>query len=504
MNIEVVEKYADRIFTYCVKRTNNLDDAQDLSQEIICEVLRAVEHTKINNLDAWIWKVAHNRYVKYLNGKKIRHISIYENGLIDTLVDRSHSQDLTDDCQAVFTALHGIAKNHRDLLVDRYVNELTYAELSEKYSLPEGTVKTRLHYGRKKLKERWRQSMETNRIYDRLNWFISGNGNVDVSYIDRQVPRAIVTACYEQAMSIEAISDATGIPCMYVEDEIPSLLHGEIICETSGKYLSNIIIHSEKTTNDIEEILLKASRRFAEQTAAILGEYMPQLRAIGFYGSDFSENRLWWSMIPVVWREACEQARKRHGLTERGAFPPRLDGGNGWVIVNEIGSEQHRYFSGCNGYFLENSKFYYYWSSKYFSEELNSFLYKLESRKISSAEFDKCGFDDVLTAECIKYNLVKNNRWSIPVFTKEQYEKFVALVKTISEPLSREVYPFVERVYDIMCRATPKHLHEQIKGVFGAEINSVIAMICDEMECNGSIETPKEDPFTGQIMLVLQ
>ena len=200
MNIEVVEKYADRIFAYCVKRTNNFDDAQDLSQEIICEVLRAIEHTEINNLDAWIWKVAHNRYVKYLNGKKIRHISIYENGLIDTLVDRSHSQDLTDDCQAVFTALHGIAKNHRDLLVDRYVNELTYAELSEKYSLPEGTVKTRLHYGRKKLKERWRQSMEINRIYDRLNWFISGNGNVDVSYIDRQVPRAI-WAQFHRALS---------------------------------------------------------------------------------------------------------------------------------------------------------------------------------------------------------------------------------------------------------------------------------------------------------------
>lgn len=504
MNIEFIENYVDRIFAYCIKRTNKLEDAQDLSQEIICEVLRATEHTDIKNYDAWIWKIAHNRYVKYLNGKKIRQISIYENGLIDTLIEEAEGTDLGPEHQAVFAALHSIAKNHRDLLVDRYVNELTYAELSEKYGLPEGTVKTRLHYGRKKLRERWQQSMETKRIYERLNWFISGNGNVDVSYIERQLPRAIVSACYEKAMSIEAISDATGIPCMYVEDEIPALLHGEILCESSGKYISNIIIHSEKTTNDIEGLLFKASGHFADKTTAILGEYMPQLRAIGFYGSDFSENRLWWSIIPVVWREACEQARKRHGITERGAFPPRLDGGNGWVIVNEIGSEQHRYFSGCNGYFLEKSKFYYYWSSKYFSEELNSFLYKLESRKIADTEFDKCGFDDVLTAECIKYNLVKNNRWSIPVFTKEQYEKFVALIKTISEPLSREVYPLVESVYDIMRRSIPKHLHEQIKGVFGAEINSVIAMICDVLEENARLERPQEDPFTGQIMLVLQ
>ena len=504
MDIEKIEEYVDSIFAYCIKRTGNMDDAQDLSQDIICEVLRAAAHTEIKSFEAWLWKIAHNRYVKYLNGKKKRHISIYENGLIDTLTDGGEESDRAEDCQAAFAALHGIAKSHRDLLVDRYINELSYAELSEKYGLPEGTVKTRLHYGRKKLRERWQQTLETKRVYEKINWFISGNGNVDVSYIERQLPRAIVTACYEKAMDIEAISDATGIPCMYVEDEIPALLHGEILGESAGKYISNIIIHSEKTTNEIEKILLNASGQFAEKTAAILRQHMPQLREVGFYGCDFSESRLWWFIIPVVWREACEQSRKRHGATERGAFPPRLDGGNGWVIVNELGSEQHRYFSGCNGYFLEKSKFYYYWSSKYFSEELNSFLYKLESRELSSAEFAKCGFDEVLTAECIKYNLAKNNNWTIPVFTQVQYGEFMALIKQIAEPLSEKIYPVVKEVYAIMRRATPKHLHEQIRGVFGAELNSIIAMICDELEMQGLLEVPGGEYFTGQIILCLE
>lgn len=346
--------------------------------------------------------------------------------------------------------------------------------------------------------------MEMTRIYERLNWFISGNGNVNVSYIERQIPRAIVTACYEKAMDIEAISKATGIPCMYVEDEIPALMRGEILSKSSDKYISNIIIHSEKTTNEIEKILLNTSEQFAEYTVSILRQYMPRLRECGFYGCDFAESRLWWFMIPVVWREACEQARKCHGATERGAFPPRLDGGNGWVIVNEIVSEQHRYFSGCNGYFLEKSKFYYYWSSKYFSEELNTFLYKLENRKIDSAEFTECSFDKVLTAECIKYNLVKNNGWTIPVFTAEQYTDFMALIRQIAEPLSEKIYPTVEEVYSIMRRATPKHLHEQIRGVFGAELNSIIAMICDELEKRGLMEVPSEEYFTRQVILCIE
>ena len=82
-----VEKYVNSIFAYCIKRTRNLDDAEDLTQDIICEVLRAAAQTEIKTFDAWLWKVAHNRYARYLNGKKHQYISIYENGLIDMVAE---------------------------------------------------------------------------------------------------------------------------------------------------------------------------------------------------------------------------------------------------------------------------------------------------------------------------------------------------------------------------------------------------------------------------------
>lgn len=504
LRMSILEKYIDRIFAYCVRRTNDIEDAKDLSQDIICEILRTAEHTEILNFDAWLWKVAHNRYVKYLNGKKKVHISIYESGLIDTLVDTNDAEDNREEYQAVFSALHSIAKSHRDLLVDRYVNELTCTELAQKYGLPEGTVKTRLHYGRQKLRERWQQSMETKRVYEKINWFVSGNGDVDVSYIQRQIPRAIVTACYERALSVEEISAATGMPCLYVEDELPNLLKGEILSEHSGKYISNIIIHSEETTAEIERMLLQKAGALAEATGQMLTAHMRELRDIGFYGSEFPDERLWWSIIPVLWREACEQARQTHGRTSRCAYPPRLDGGKGWIFANVARGEGHKYFSGCNGYFLDSSKFYYYWSSKYFSEELNMFLYKLERCEICSPEFSHCGFDELLTAECVKYGLVKSGAWAVPVFTAEQYEKFKKLITEIAKPLSDMIYPQVEEIYGLMCRATPKHLHAQIRGVFGAELNSIIAMICDEMEARNMLEAPSGEYFTGQIILCLE
>jgi RNA polymerase sigma-70 factor (ECF subfamily) len=43
--------------------------------------------------------------------------------------------------------------NYRAPLVLRYYNELSYKEIAEVLSLPEGTVKTRIHRGKMALKE---------------------------------------------------------------------------------------------------------------------------------------------------------------------------------------------------------------------------------------------------------------------------------------------------------------------------------------------------------------
>ncbi len=502
MNKADIEMYVNKIYAYCIKRTADIEDAKDLSQEIICEALRAAEHIEIKSFEAWLWKVAHNRYARYV-AKKKRHYSIYENEFAAASIDDFYEFENADDYQLVFQALHSIAKSHRDLLIDKYVNELTTTELSVKYNLPEGTVKTRLYYGREKLKERWNQMMEKSRIYERINWFISGNGNIDISYVERQLSRAIIKACYEKPLNIEEISAVTGVPCLYIEDEIPNLLYGEILKANKGRYLANIIVHSEETTNAIENMLLNRRKQMANATRAILESSMPLIREIGFHGCDFPNSRLWWFIVPIVWREACEQARRLHRYTDRGDFPPRIDGGSGWVIVNEIGSERHKYFSGCNGYFIEESKFYYYWSSKYFSEDLNMFLFKLENTEVPSGDFSACGFSDALSAGCIKYGLVKNSKWQIPVFNAVQHRKFMEIVRNIAEPLSKLIYPTVDEIYKLICSATPKRLHEQIKGVFGAELNSIIAMICDEMEQSGLLEIPNDEYFTGQIILVL-
>ncbi|MCL2212415.1 MAG: RNA polymerase sigma factor [Oscillospiraceae bacterium] len=157
-NIEqIVAEYADKIFGFCVSRLNNIDDARDLSQEILLEIVKSLPKSNAQNISAWIWKIARNRYARRFNNKVVS-ISLDDAGIMDTLAladdtefFKEIDEDNSDELNAAFSAIHSLAQLHRDILVDYYVNELSYSEIANKHKLSVNTVKTRLFYGKQKL-----------------------------------------------------------------------------------------------------------------------------------------------------------------------------------------------------------------------------------------------------------------------------------------------------------------------------------------------------------------
>lgn len=200
---EIVVQFAEPIFGYCMKRLQSIQDAQDLSQEILMESFRCLSKNRdIQDISAYIWKIAHNCYAKKFMNEKATYISLQDSGLDMVVPDFSDFDRLENKQvkQAVFKAVVGIAKSHRDILVDYYVKELAYSEIAEKRSIPVNTVKSRLFYGKQKLRERFDKVMKENsRVYDRINWFLMCNGYMDPNkYLDKQICRAICKAAYDK------------------------------------------------------------------------------------------------------------------------------------------------------------------------------------------------------------------------------------------------------------------------------------------------------------------
>ena len=70
------------------------------------------------------------------------------------------------------------------------------------------------------------------KVYKRLNWnTTSCNGSMDSDkYLYSQIARSICEAVYENPLTVEEISLRTGIPTIYIEDELPRLEYGEVPC----------------------------------------------------------------------------------------------------------------------------------------------------------------------------------------------------------------------------------------------------------------------------------
>ena len=66
--MELFEKeYLSKIFGFSVMKTNSRADAEDLSQEIAYQIIRAIDAgKKIENFSAFIWSVSNHTFYHFL------------------------------------------------------------------------------------------------------------------------------------------------------------------------------------------------------------------------------------------------------------------------------------------------------------------------------------------------------------------------------------------------------------------------------------------------------
>ena len=528
---EIVAEYADKIFGFCINRLNNIDDAQDLAQDILLEIVRCLPKSDVSNINAWIWKIARNRYAKRFSGKKrIIVVSLDDMSIIDTLADdrdffEKIDEDNNSEISAVFSAVHSLAKSHRDILIDYYVNELSYSEMADKHKLSVNTVKTRLFYGKQKLKERWQSIMNENRVYEKINWLVGCNGSIDANkYLGSQIRRAITKAAYEKALTPSEISAVTGIPCMYIEDEIPQLLNGEALTEDNGKYATNFIIQDLGLVKAAEALIHKSvsNVEFADRLIKILDKHDARIRDIGFIGNDRPKGELWRLLVPQVIREATGKVRSLSEI-ECPPYPHRNDGGFGWFWIKEVENEQNligEYDAGCNIFRGEKNEVRYYWNGKYFSMDINEYFRQNDSDKSfvdkifesDSIDIDKKSMDEMALAQGIKCNLIEKTtdggyKWTLMFFTEEQFKKLEAIIAEIANEISdltENLSKAMIKIYDLYKQVVPKRLHDQIKGVIGGINNGSesICAICEILEQNGTFTKPDSEYLTKQILVI--
>ena len=154
---EVARVYGRKIYNFAYRLTGNPDDAHDLVQEVLIRVRRGLASYQPGSFEGWLWRITRNAFLDDIRRQKRRPTSPLPDDVDRWDRASSESADveyarisLGDDIQK---ALLQLPIDFREAVVLCDVVGLSYEEIAQACAVPIGTVRSRIHRGRKMLKE---------------------------------------------------------------------------------------------------------------------------------------------------------------------------------------------------------------------------------------------------------------------------------------------------------------------------------------------------------------
>jgi RNA polymerase sigma-70 factor, ECF subfamily len=155
--------HMDILYNYALRMTGGPDDADDLVQETYLKAYRFWDkYEKGTNIRAWLFRIMKNSYInRYRKETKEPDTVDYDKIQNYYSTIRDESADPNDLQEKIFgglfednvaQALESLPEDFRTVVILCDIEGLTYEEIAEFVDCPIGTVRSRLHRGRKMLR----------------------------------------------------------------------------------------------------------------------------------------------------------------------------------------------------------------------------------------------------------------------------------------------------------------------------------------------------------------
>lgn len=157
--------HMDALYNFALRMTNDPDEADDLLQETYLKAYRFFDKfEKGTNCKAWLFRIMKNSFINmyrktskepdkvdYHEVEEFYHMIRAESSDPNDLEARLFSNLLDDD---VSRALEELPEEFRTVVILCDIEGFTYEEIADFVECPIGTVRSRLHRGRKMLRAR--------------------------------------------------------------------------------------------------------------------------------------------------------------------------------------------------------------------------------------------------------------------------------------------------------------------------------------------------------------
>lgn len=466
---EIITRYSQKIYGFAFDKLRDPDRAEELSQEIILELLKsAARGQEAENPDGYVYTVCRYALAKSLR-KKYRSREISAEVSVDDLIP-SHENIEENTEQKLLAArlmreITRLSKNHRQVTVMFYFDNIPGEEIARRLGIPHSTVRYYLGESRKKLREGI--DMNENLSFDVVKISAGHDGSVvDMNMHGLQgnpLVAGIAAACSEKPLTVEEISRAIGVGAAYLEYYLDDLTDMDYMKKVGNKYIINFYLRTP-------ESLIKAANYSYVYAAApavtaldALQSRMDDILAIGFMGNDLDRDSLTWmfygnliiALINSAYTYPLDKGRKYHDMPN----PLRADGSAHWVwaaIMGDVkkpvptaeGFEEYSKsclsFSGVKNRSADDKifslQFDYGTGWREFNGEELSALGRIRELILSGAEPTEHDKFIIANMSGSGYVTVSGGkmRLNLPYMSAEEYKKYRDIIEDICSELGRD------------------------------------------------------------------
>lgn len=146
---ELYQKYVDRVYNYIYQRTGNHHDAEDLTARTFLKALVHLEHYQFKGIpfSVWLYRIAHNAVANWYRDRH-RHPVVSLDVLVGYNEDDERPEDATqaqEERKALLDAIRCLPAERQQLLILKFSEGLTNAQIGQIMGRSEGAIKSLYH-----------------------------------------------------------------------------------------------------------------------------------------------------------------------------------------------------------------------------------------------------------------------------------------------------------------------------------------------------------------------
>ncbi|MFN2303393.1 MAG: RNA polymerase sigma factor [Anaerolineales bacterium] len=157
---ELYRNYVERIYNYIYYRTGSRRDSEDLTGKVFFKAMNHIHSYKHMGLpfSAWLYRIAHNLVANYHRDRS-RKQEIPLDDVPSQIIPRSESLPETklirnQEVEDLLMTIRGLASNRQELLILKFVDQLSNAEIGQVMRKSEGAIKSLYHRTLLELREK--------------------------------------------------------------------------------------------------------------------------------------------------------------------------------------------------------------------------------------------------------------------------------------------------------------------------------------------------------------